>query len=540
MFLAGMAMTAWAIVPAPPVNQTLGMEDTSFDNLTAAECRVCHVGSQADRHHLLVGQDILPDSLVPNPDADGDGVDDVTYDCLNCHDMEFNDVTGTWGLVQNFRDCTECHNTGTPHHTTADALARNCVACHGDLIDNFDDGHYIPTYAPSPATPARSFGYGEPLNSRNNGAGACDYCHDDDGLSTRVILTNYELHHGTGLYDVTPEICFWCHDFGLPFDEQIRICEECHGPDTLHSIQADSPNPANLGTIVVGGEDAGYGHVGRDQGPGDSDCWGCHGFAVSGASAPGSGPVIPSVVGIDVSVMNAGANRVVFVAGSAFTNTAGATQFVSDVALTGADGSSVILAPYIIDQAALTVTIPGSTAPGNYNLQVVKAEFASNPAVISIIPAPVVTDLTCADGTATITGSGFAGYAEGSGTSVTRTVTTTTTELVYAGEQCNKKGRCNPVYEEVTTTTTETEVAAIFSWNDTRIVATFSACPDDVTVNSIYGSTISGDGGGTTTTTTLPPTGSCSDYGNEDSCNADSACEWRTNKKGRGSCRDAR
>ena len=249
MFLAGMAMTAWAIVPAPPVNQTLGMEDTSFDNLTAAECRVCHVGSQADRHHLLYNSEVADPSIVPYPELTTNyPTPPLLYNCIGCHG------DGSPGFPADYRaerDCTECHNTGTPHHTTADALARNCVACHGDLIDNFDDGHYIPTYAPSPATPTRSWGYGEPLNSRNNGAGACDYCHDDDGLPTRVILTNYELHHGTGIPDVTPELCFWCHDFGLPFDEQIRTCEECHGPDTLHNIQADSPNPANMGTIVV-------------------------------------------------------------------------------------------------------------------------------------------------------------------------------------------------------------------------------------------------------------------------------------------------
>ena len=45
-------------------------------------------------------------------------------------------------------------------------------------------------------------------------------------------------------------------------------CEKCHGPESLHNIQADSPNANNLGSVVVGGEDAGYGHVGRDAGPG--------------------------------------------------------------------------------------------------------------------------------------------------------------------------------------------------------------------------------------------------------------------------------
>jgi hypothetical protein len=42
--------------------------------------------------------------------------------------------------------------------------------------------------------------------------------------------------------------------------------------------------------VVVGGEDAGYGHVGRDAGVGDSDCWGCHGFAMPSLPDPGDDP----------------------------------------------------------------------------------------------------------------------------------------------------------------------------------------------------------------------------------------------------------
>ena len=47
----------WADVPAPPVNQSLGFDDTIFNNLVEAECRVCHDDpaitgptSNVDRH----------------------------------------------------------------------------------------------------------------------------------------------------------------------------------------------------------------------------------------------------------------------------------------------------------------------------------------------------------------------------------------------------------------------------------------------------------------------------------------------------------
>jgi hypothetical protein len=132
-------------------------------------------------------------------------------------------------------------------------------------------------------------GNGLPLNSRGNGAGGCNYCHDQDALDPPTIRTNSDLHHGTGLGADSTK-CEWCHDFGMPLDMQIRECQDCHGPDSLHNIQADSTNAGNIGTIVIGGEDAGYGHVGRDAGIGDSDCWGCHGFSPSPSPDPGPPP----------------------------------------------------------------------------------------------------------------------------------------------------------------------------------------------------------------------------------------------------------
>jgi len=453
IFAAGMMLlfasgSGWADAPAPPVDQSLGFPDTGFGSLTEAECRVCHSSGLPDRHHSLYGQHICPGTHVPNPDADGDGVADTTFVCLSCHDQNFTVV----------RDCTVCHDSGSPHHTTATANGGDCQACHGSIVDNMGDGHYIPTYAPSLVTPTRSLGDGLPLNSRGNGAGACDYCHDDDGLTTPVILDNHDLHHGTGFDDFGAK-CAWCHDFGLPFDEQIRVCENCHGPDSLHNIQADSPNPNNIGALVVGGEDAGYGHVGRDAGPGDSDCWGCHGYAF--AAAPRSGPIIPTINSLDVSAVDAGTATTVFVNGAGFTNIAGTALFDSSVVLTAADGSTVTLTPEILLENVLSVIIPADLAPGNYDLHAVKAQFSSNPSVITIVPEVIITEAT-GSGTITITGSGFGGFVDGSGTSVT------------AG----------------------TLEATIVSWNDTTIVAQFDSSPSEITVNSIFGSVATGIGGG--------------------------------------------
>ena len=447
--IAGMALalasTSWANVPAPPVNQDLGFLDADIISLSEADCRVCHTSGVPDRHHLLYGSAIPAGSFIPYPDGDGDGNPDTTYSCISCHGQTFTVV----------RDCVTCH-TESSHHTTAAAEARDCVSCHGDLVDNFDDGHYIPTYSPSLVTPTRSQGDGMPLNSRGNGAGACNYCHDNDGLMPPTILDNRSLHHGRNWANFFPDKCDWCHDFALPFEEQIRVCENCHGPESLHNIQADSPNVANIGTLVVGGEDAGYGHVGRDAGPGDSDCWGCHGFAM--ASAPGTGPIIPTVYHADSPVIDAGSDTGVTLTGTSFTNITGTTAYLSDAELTASDGSSVILTADSVDLGQLVVTIPGDTAPGNYDLRAVKEDFASNPAVISIVPKVKITKATSGNGRVMIVGSGFGGYAAGSGTAVTGTISGATVE------------------------------ATIVSWSDTKIKAKFDSEPNDVTVTSVFGS----------------------------------------------------
>ncbi len=629
MALAGIglffASAGSAAIPGPPVEQSIGMLDTTAQLLTETDCRTCHTAGLPNRHHMLYNASIPSGSEIPYPDGSG------LYTCIGCHNNDF--------TLE--RNCGTCH-AASPHHTTQPAVARQCTACHGDLVDDFDDGHYIPSYSASLVTPMQGLngdgysnapyptadlasdgsgnvqssdvsqteagppnfsvnptplgvvqhrnqpnvlfykpagfnndfligsthhggeaysvvfntgaplaaswdagthalivtidgsqtalalvnvinaatggtdveaelGYdgedpvadllspghyepigGNPPNSRGFGAGSCSYCHDDDGLldangdpAPALILTNYSTHHGIALsYMVSDGAggnwskCNACHNYtnraapdprtysdqsGPAFDLHIRICEECHGPESLHNIQADSDAS---GTIVVGGELAGYGHVGRDAGPGDSDCWGCHAFG--SASAPDTGPIVPTVYNSNSPVIGAGTDTVVTLTGTAFTNITQGTEYVSVAVLTAGDGSSVTLTPDAVDLGTLVVTIPGDTAPGNYELRAVKADVSSNPTVISITPKVNITGTT-GDATLTIRGSGFGGYAAGSGTSVTGTKTT--------GKGKNR-----------TTTTVE---AAIVSWSDTAIEAAFASRPDDVTVSSVFGSATS-------------------------------------------------
>ena len=447
-----LTMSCWADVPPPPVNQEIGFPDISAGNWEEADCRACHQTGVPNRHHLLYGEP-LPDeidrSAIPYPEYGTDGV----YNCLICHGADI--------VLE--RDCTVCH-TSSPHHQigTAAAETGECVRCHGDIVDDMDDGHYIPTYAPSLVTPAASRGTGEPLNSRGEGAGACNYCHDDDGMDPEVIRTNRSLHHATGLAHAGR--CNWCHDFDLPESQQIRVCENCHGPDSLHSIQADSHNQGNVGTIVVGFEDPGYGHVGNN-----SDCWGCHGFQQTRSLSPLAGPMVPTIYESDGTVVTAGKETMLILTGAAFTSINGGVLFESDVVLTAADGSSVILTPDVmLEQEAIAVTIPADTAPGNYRLRAVQADgefnalVKSNPVVVSVVPEVTISRAMARRGIVTIVGTGFGGYAKGSGTSVTGRT---------------GAGALRGVSE-----------ATIISWSDTRIKADFrSRTPKEVTVRSVFG-----------------------------------------------------
>ncbi|MCK5342567.1 MAG: hypothetical protein KAR20_04135, partial [Candidatus Heimdallarchaeota archaeon] len=142
VFILVFAVTIWAAVPAPPVNQTIGVDDGIFNDMLEAECRFCHedpaiVEGEShipNRHHLLMNSDIqtgecsvirnaciadsecdsgicsshnvpcsvdadcpdeefgetcgeicIGEAVVKDIDANNDGENDENYACLNCH-----------------------------------------------------------------------------------------------------------------------------------------------------------------------------------------------------------------------------------------------------------------------------------------------------------------------------------------------------------------------------------------------------------------------------------------------------------------------
>ncbi len=541
------AKPAQALVPAPPVNQNIGIFETRFDQRTEAECRGCHVNVSnnelppdgipvdttylPDRHHLLVGTLVNKYSAAPNaprtvaPPKVNEG---TRFECLTCHDMEYDALTYSWKVVL-VRDCMQCHkplpngsdhHNWSPHHTTDLAWAdldgdgvqdtnaagepvTYCSACHGSLVDDMGDGHTKPTYSPSLVTPQPSRkdsnydgipdgwvdANGDGVVQSNEVAvvqGNCNFCHDE-GTHTdgREVIYNMLSHHGAGFYAGVGE-CTWCHIMVEKTDPangstwfspdstdplRIRSCENCHGISSLHNIQVDSDNPENPGIIRPGEENPYYGHIGNN-----ADCQGCHGFqTVAAAAAPGSGALVPYIYDFDKHSVPAGQATPVTLRGAAFTNdvTGGpaAITVASELKLQAPDGTVHSLVPSSVTESNMVVTIPATLAPGNYAMQAIKGPKVSNRTVLAVLPALGIDSATGnADGSVTLTGSGFSGYvgADNSGTNLT--VSTMTT---------NKKGK----------TSSETSSCEVISWADTVIKANCPISCGLFTVNNVFGQT---------------------------------------------------
>jgi hypothetical protein len=451
IFTIAMATGSWAAVPAPPVNQFIGIPDSVFNNQVEGDCRGCHQ-PQADnvnRHHLLVNTPVSCPSSAPNADCIDTPPAPGNFGCLTCHTMVWDG--SSYGLAP-FRNCLLCHDQvagqASVHHLTQAAQLLDCKACHG-YIDNPGDGHYI-TSGDAPLGPVPGLGVGP------GGSGGCAFCHDSglDPASDVLVYSNSDTHHSTGVAlgpfsegnkTIDPK-CNLCHEVINPL-APIKSCEKCHGPNSLHYIQTDSDGNG----INMFYELPGYGH--------SSDCLGCH--SIHGASAasteggPTPGPVIPELSSLSSYSVISGVDTVITVIGSALKNTEGGSVYSSKVVLTASDGSSFTLEPVTITESAMDVVIPATLAPDNYVLRAVKEDKSSNAMNLSVTPAVVINSADCNDGVVTITGSGFSEYvnAVDSGTGVQ-----------LGANACS-----------------------VNSWTETEIVADCGTCSGTVKVNSVFG-----------------------------------------------------
>lgn len=252
VLLACSTITAWAIVPPPPVNQNLGIPDTQFqilfDTVGTNTCKRCHrpddllhglpqpnfLGAEdpilmsrylPTRHHMHVGPSALRGGLIaggpeqpPEMDVDGDGNEDTVYSCLSCHQIM--PIGPNGGVTENHRNCSNCHiltmddpaNPGGPqiprpsnkprtvHHDTPKAFRGECGNCHGWLIRSLDVGRPAPTWLPSIITPwpsgkdAQDDTVDPVTGDYNNQSSAltfpgnCDYCHNSVDASSAGTL----------------------------------------------------------------------------------------------------------------------------------------------------------------------------------------------------------------------------------------------------------------------------------------------------------------------------------------------------------------
>ena len=408
---------ALAIVPPPPANQDLGIYDTVYGGFAEDECRACHRSGVPDTHHMLVA--------------------DEGYKCMDCHALG-----PEGGIGSPIRDCVECH-LASPHHNATEALDRHCSYCHGSLVDDYDDGHYIPTYAASLITPDTSYNWKNETTGKK--WGGCEACHEANttSVSGAAIHDNYVTHHNIWPGDETK--CNICHETvtgpeGIP----MRKCEECHGVKSLHNIQYDYATTEGM---------LGYGHIGDNW-----DCLGCHAWGVVPFSdAPQTGPIIPSIDNVSPSKLVAGAETVVTITGINFVNTANGINYTSDVVIyTGA--GNITVAPDSITAVEMVATIP-SLVEGNCGMRVVKSGMNSNLVPIVVVPPVTIDSAAIRRDIVTIRGSGFGDESyNGFGVTVT----------------------CEGSVLE----------SSIVTWDGTRIVVECSSTTagDEVTVNALHGS----------------------------------------------------
>jgi hypothetical protein len=363
---------ALAIVPPPPANQDLGIDDTLCGEFAEDDCRDCHSSGVPDTHHLLVPKG---------------------YGCTDCHQVITN-PDGSTG-VGVIRNCVECHDA-SPHHETQEAVDRHCSYCHGAYVDDYDDGHSIPTYDPSLITPDTSYTVKDEATGKK--WGGCEACHEPDSTSVPPIYSNPETHHNLGTLSLECDMCHGDTSNGGNLLD-IRKCEDCHGTKSLHNIQYDYASTKGQ---------LGYGHVGDSW-----DCAGCHAWYVAYSDAPQTGPIIPYIDQVSPGKLAAGAETVMTITGTNFVNTANGINYTSDVVIYIGAGN-ITLTPNSITASEIVVTTP-PLVEGSYGLRVVKSGMESNLVPIVVVPPVIIDSATIRKDTVIIRGSGFGDELESYG-----------------------------------------------------------------------------------------------------------------------------
>lgn len=410
----------------PPVQQKMGMYDTLFSTLTETTCRSCHTSGVNDLHHSL---------------------DPAKYGCQNCHPTQD-------GNIIVVRNCIQCHdntfngmNIRRPHHETQDALNGHCMRCHGSLVANVDDGHFISSNPPSSMTPDTKY----KIINQTSGKkwGGCESCHEQDLSANPFIAFNNKTHHRlgnlSGFRNNDTSKCELCHDLhnATYGSDSIRYCERCHSYDSLHNIQWDYPNTTSQ---------SGYGHLGPN------DCQGCHASYVAGSLAPGADYIIPTIYNLSTTKVIEGKLTELRISGEDFVTTIDGVTRTSTVVITNGT-NQYTLNPTFLSHTEIVVTIP-PLSKGLYTISALKnGSFESNKKPL-VSASPVVVTSAIKIGSSTkIVGSGFGKY-----------------DSVYQN------------YTNVTINGSIIPTSQIINWSETSInINSSTTIGDLVTVNSVYG-----------------------------------------------------
>ncbi len=475
VFLAFVGL-AWGLTPPPPppppVPQNLGIYDTSINHLVTnatdqSACRSCHltsgtsisggynntVGGVPTRHHSL-----LPRSVI-NP------LTNATFGCNDCHPS----TPGVGNGILLDRSCLDCHN-GTsfygnnigghvgnitiPHHVNTSyassnignpAANRTCNFCHGSFVDNYNDGHYKPSYATdfmiTPYATFKSTNFSQPDGLGGNKVwGGCNSCHVD----------NNDTHHSTFINLSTPDCVILCGNDSTPFHDECLFscrrygkptnCYGCHGlgPGTASPLRLNITNPftgefligamelrnstieatdvCELGTtnISINGTGCekchsvktlhniqynysqngpqGFGHINNN-----TDCNGCHSSWLPATD------FVPDAI---VPSLDAVSPLVIAVNTAATLNITG-SNFVNDIYTSVVNVDGVTYTPASITDTQIVVDIPALSA-GTHQLQLVKGgDTLSKLYALTVAPNPKITTARLGNGVITITGLNF-------------------------------------------------------------------------------------------------------------------------------------
>ncbi|MCZ7357843.1 MAG: IPT/TIG domain-containing protein, partial [Candidatus Methanoperedens sp.] len=494
----------------PPVPQNLGLYDAGIDQLqtnatSQSACRQCHqtsgtnisggysntvVGGVPTRHHrLLQTQKINPltnalfgcGDCHPSTPGAGNGIL-LDRSCVDCHngtsfwaDSTLGAHVGNFSRPHHVDTANDTANIGTP------AANRTCNFCHGSFVNNYNDGHYKPSYATdfmiTPFATFKATNFSQPDGLGGNKVwGGCLSCHDPNPAATpSPIGSNRDNHHKeilgfsgfggkTAFQNAsTPGAsCSWCHvitpggasplrvNITNPFTGELLVgamevrnstieatdvfepgttnitvngtgCEKCHGVQSIHNIQFN---------YAPGGQQ-GLGHINNN-----TDCYGCHNSWLP-ADTWTPGALVPYVDSVSPSVIAEGTAATLTITGSNFVNGA----YTSVVTVDG-----VTYTPTSVTDSQIVVNIPALSA-GVHTVQLVKGgDTLSKLSTLTVVPAVTLSSATLNGGTLTISGIGLGNQPT---TNAQQYVTFSHAGIINYS-------------------------TSIISWSDTQIVATLS------------------------------------------------------------------